>query len=167
MTSECTLRPATPADAPRVADLLIDTRAAFMPYAPSAHPEAEVREWVASGLLPDGGVVVAEIDGRVVAVMATGLADADSWIQQMAVDPSLVGRGIGSQLLGHALRSLPPPIRLYTFQANTGARRFYERHGFVAIEFGDGQGNEERCPDVLYEFRPSGRVTPSRQENRP
>ena len=159
MSQEPVLRPAVPADAPRVADLLIDTRRAFMPYAPLAHPEPEVRQWVADRLLPAGGVMVAEIDGRVVAVMAlqaaeaADAAEAVSWIQQMAVDPPLVGRGIGSRLLAHALRSLPPPIRLYTFQDNTGARRFYERHGFVAIGFGDGQDNEERCPDVLYEFR--------------
>jgi hypothetical protein len=51
------------------------------------------------------------------------------------------------------MNTLAPPIRLYTFQANAGARRFYERHGFVPIEFTDGQANEERCPDVLYELR--------------
>lgn len=150
--AKVTLRPGTAADAPRVASLLIDTRAAFMPYAPSAHPEEELREWARSRLLPSGGVVVAEIDGTVVAAMHTELADAASWITQMAVDPALVGHGIGSVLLAHALRTLPPPIRLYTFQANARARRFYERHGFSAIEFTDGQSNEERCPDVLYDF---------------
>ncbi|MGE3511045.1 MAG: histone acetyltransferase, partial [Vicinamibacterales bacterium] len=31
-------------------------------------------------------------------------------------------------------------------------RVFYERHGFVAVAFGDGSGNEERCPDILYEW---------------
>ncbi len=50
------------------------------------------------------------------------------------------------------MRTMSLPIRLYTFQANLGARRFYSRHGFVAIEFGDGRANEERCPDVLYEL---------------
>lgn len=147
------LRPATAADASRVARLLIDTRSAFMPYAPSAHSEAEVREWVASTLVPAGGVTVAEVDGRVMGAMATERQGTVSWITHMAVDPSLVGRGIGSLLLAHAMHKLAPPIRLYTFQANAGARRFYERHGFTAIEFTDGRANEERCPDVLYEIR--------------
>jgi hypothetical protein len=31
------------------------------------------------------------------------------------------------------------------------ARRFYERHVFKAVQFSDGQSNEEKCPDVLYE----------------
>jgi ribosomal protein S18 acetylase RimI-like enzyme len=51
------------------------------------------------------------------------------------------------------LARLPRPVRLYTFAANTGARRFYERYGFVAIAYGDGSHNEERTPDVLYELR--------------
>jgi GNAT superfamily N-acetyltransferase len=146
------LRAATIDDATRIADLLIDTRKAFMPYAPSAHTEAEVRAWVASELVPTGGVVVAEVDGTVVGAMAVATAAGVSWINQMAVQPALVGRGLGTHLLAHAVGSLEPPIRLWTFQQNTGARRFYERNGFVAIEFTDGQGNEERCPDVLYEF---------------
>jgi len=151
-----TLRPATSADALRVASLLIDTRAAFMPYAPSAHPDEELRAWVASHLVPSGGVTVAEVHGKVVGAMATGQVGGASWVTQMAVDPALVGQGIGSLLLAHAMRTLAPPVRLYTFQANSGARRFYERHGFAAIEFTDGRSNEERCPDVLYELRPTG-----------
>ena len=31
-------------------------------------------------------------------------------------------------------------------------------HGFVPIAFGDGSGNEERQPDVLYRWRPEGGV---------
>jgi len=153
------LRPATPADAPRVATLLIETRRAFMPYAPSAHPEPEVREWVANVLVPSGGVIVAEVHGQVVGVMATAHSEQGSWVNQMAVEPALVNQGIGAVLLAHAVNTLAPPIRLYTFQANAGARRFYERHGFLPVELTDGQANEERCPDVLYELkqqRPGG-----------
>ena len=150
-----TLRAATAADAPRIASLLIDTRSAFMPYAPSAHPEEELREWVASCLVPSGGVTVAELQGQVVAAMATEQSGAFSWVTQMAVDPALVGQGIGSLLLAQAMRTLALPIRLYTFQANAAARRFYERHGFQPIQFTDGRANEERCPDVLYELKAS------------
>lgn len=123
-----------------------------MPYAPSAHPESDLREWVAGVLVPSGGVMVAEVDRQAAGVMATAHAEQVSWINQMAVDPMLVNNGIGTLLLSHAIRTLPLPIRLYTFQANAGARRFYERHGFAPIEFTSGQANEERCPDVLYEL---------------
>lgn len=147
------LRRAGAEDAERVADILIGTRSAFMPYAPSAHPDEDVRTWVASKLLPSGGVWVAEINRRVVGAMATTTGPVDSLITQMAVEPSLVGQSIGTQLLVHAVQVLTPPIRLWTFQENLGARRFYERHGFVAIQFTDGRGNEEGCPDVQYELR--------------
>ena len=147
-----TLRPAAAADSLQVAALLIETRAEFMPYAPSAHTDSEIRTWVASYLIPTGGVIVAEADGKVVGAVATELNGQVSWITQMAVAPTLTDQGIGSRLLAAAMRSLANPVRLYTFQANAGARRFYERHGFCAIEFTDGQDNEERCPDVLYEF---------------
>jgi len=46
---------------------------------------------------------------------------------------------------------LGSPIRLYTFQANGGARRFYERHGFQPVAFSGGRDNEECCPDILFE----------------
>ncbi len=150
---KATLRPATAADAARVAEIFIATRTRFMPYAPAAHSDAEIREWVATELVPEGGVTVAVRVTQVMAAMATRVSEGLSWILQLHVDPAFVGQGMGTQLLADALRTLPRPIRLYTFQPNTGARRFYERHGFVAIEFTDGQGNEERCPGVLYEWR--------------
>ena len=149
------LRTATEADATAVATILIRTRAEFMPYAPAVHSEAEIREWVRTQLIPCGGVVVAVQAEAVLGVTAMANADSGSWINQMAVTPECVGRGIGSMLLAWALEHLTSPVRLYTFQANAGARRFYERHGFVVVELTDGLGNEERCPDVLYEHRPS------------
>lgn len=152
------LRAAAPTDHARVADILIQSRAAFMPYAPSAHADSAVREWVRAELLPAGGVTVATVDGGVVGVLVLAQDDDHRWIRQMMVHPSFVGHGIGSRLLEHALATLPPPVRLYSFQANAGARRFYERHGFEAIALSEGEANEERCPDVLYERRFAGAV---------
>jgi GNAT superfamily N-acetyltransferase len=148
-----TLRPAVSADAAAIAQILIDVRSAFMPYAPLVHSMEEVHSWVAGVLVPSGGTVIAESSSKLVGVLATARAPSCSWINQMAVHPGHVGCGIGSVLLDNAFRFLPLPIRLYTFQANTGARRFYERHGFRAIQLTDGHANEECCADVLYEFR--------------
>ena len=147
------IRSATTDDAARVAELLIDTRQQFMPYAPSPHSAASIHAWVAAVLVPSGAVVLAQIDGRVLGMMANNVDEAHSWITQMAVDPKNVGTGIGSALLAHALATLRRPVRLYTFAQNSGARRFYERAGFTAIAFSSGQTNEEQCPDVLYELR--------------
>ena len=123
-----------------------------MPFAPSAHPPHEVRQWVAEHLVPGRRVHVAEVDGQVVAAMALSEDGAPSWIEQMYVLPGFNGRGIGSQLLRLAHETLGRPIRLYTFLPNAGARRFYERHGYRVIECTDGRSNEERCPDVLFEL---------------
>jgi GNAT superfamily N-acetyltransferase len=153
LKADLVLRPATSHDALAVAEVLIRSRADHLPFAPSAHPPDDVRAWVATRLVPTGGVTVAEHHGEIVGVLATSHLDGVSWIDQMYVRPGWVGQGVGARLLEHGHRQLLRPIRLYTFQANAGARRFYERHGYRAIEFTDGQANEERCPDVLYELR--------------
>lgn len=145
------LRRAKPQDAERIAEILIDARREFMPFAPSAHSDAEVRQWTRDVLLPTHQVTVATEDDRVVGVLACSCRGEHRWIDQLTLDPTVVGRGIGSRLLAHALETMPLPIRLYTFQPNVLARRFYERHGFLAIEFTDGKSNEEGVPDVLYE----------------
>ena len=146
------LRPAIDEDALDVASVLIASRETYLPFAPMAHTGTEVRAWVREVLLPAGNVTVACEGARVVGVLATSREDDAAWIEQLYLMPGWTGRGIGAQLLAHALASLPRPVRLYTFQANEGARAFYERHGFEAIAFSDGAGNEERCPDVLYEL---------------
>jgi GNAT superfamily N-acetyltransferase len=75
-------------------------------------------------------------------------------LHDLYIDPPRIAQGIGSALLDHAKQRRPDGFTLWCFQANDRARRFYEQHGCVAIEFTDGAGNEEKTPDVLYEWRP-------------
>lgn len=100
------------------------------------------------------------------AVLATSHDGAVSWIDQLYVLPGYVLQGIGTRLLASAHAELPPPIRLYTFQLNALARRFYERRGYEACEFTDGSSNEEKCPNALYEFRPNTAARPVGQRRR-
>lgn len=86
-------------------------------------------------------------DDRLIGVIAF----RDGFIEQLYVLPGFQGRGAGGALLSVATRG-QDRVRLWTFQKNAGARRFYERKGFVAIELTDGARNEEREPDVLYEW---------------
>jgi RimJ/RimL family protein N-acetyltransferase len=152
------LRPADPhsaADADAAADVLLASRRQLMPYVPAVHADDDVRRWVRQTLLPTGGVTLA-VDthgpqaGAVHGLLALHRADGLSWIDQLYVHPRALARGVGGALLQHALAALPRPWRLYCFAANAHARGFYERHGFVALAHGDGSGNEEGCPDVLY-----------------
>lgn len=144
------IRIATIDDAPSVATVLIESRKAFQPFAPSVHPEVDVRRWVREELMPMCRVHVAQVGQLVCGVIACSRPPDDSWIRQLFVLPGWTGRGIGTLLLHQAHAALQPPIRLYTFQQNVGARRFYERHGYVPVAFSDGRDNEEQCPDVLY-----------------
>lgn len=146
------LRKARHEDAPAVAEVLLSSRRTFLPYAPFAHTEPEVRAWVRDALIPSNMVTLACEKDAVVGVLAVERHEDAGWIDQLYVLPDHVGRGIGAQLLGCALAELTRPVRLYTFEANARARSFYERHGFKAVAFGDGSANEEGCPDVLYEL---------------
>jgi ribosomal protein S18 acetylase RimI-like enzyme len=150
------LREAFDKDAPAVAEVLIASRQRFIPYAPMAHSPSEVVTWVRSLLIPSRGVTVAFAPEAVVGVVATSQAEGVAWIDQLYVLPGFVGKGVGSLLLRHGLANLPRPVRLYTFQANVGAQRFFERHGFRAMALSDGSTNEEKCPDVLFELAAGG-----------
>ena len=145
------LRAAILADAPAIADVYLASRTTFLAYAPLAHSDADIRVWIETKLIPDASVTVAEHGGEVVGFVATAVEGPLLWLDQLYVRPDSVGLGLGSKLLEHALAGVTQPVRLYTFQANAGARRLYERHGFKAVQFTNGQSNEEKCPDVLYE----------------
>jgi GNAT superfamily N-acetyltransferase len=67
------------------------------------------------------------------------------------VHPDNLRSGAGTQLLA-AAKAGRDILELWCFQANTPARRFYERHGFRAVRFTDGARNEEKMPDVRYRW---------------
>ena len=146
----CTIRPARAEDAADVAALFLATRKACMPYAAMAHEDDGVRHWVRKVLVPAGGVSVLSDREQALGFVASSLQNGEAWIDQLYVQSGLLRRGTGSRLLLHALKQLPRPVHLHCFQANVGARAFYERHGFQAVAFSDGAANEERCPDVRY-----------------
>ena len=140
-------------DADSVADVYLRSRKELVACAPLAHSDEAVRDWIRRRLIPEGRTTVAAVDSLVVGFLAVSRAHDSSWIEQLYLLPAWVGRGIGTQLLELARSQLPPPIRLYTFQCNERARRFYERHGFKVMSVSDGSRNEEKCPDILYEWR--------------
>ena len=80
------------------------------------------------------------------------IAFREGWIDQFYVLPARQGRGVGEALLNVA-KTAYPELRLWTFQRNAPARRFYENRGFIALEKGDGSGNKEREPDILYRWQ--------------
>jgi len=143
------VRRAASEDAPAVAELFLDSFHATYEF-PLAHTDDEVRGWVRDHLIPDSEAWVAIDDERVVALLVV----APGWIEQLYVEPTRLGVGIGSRLVDLAKTRSPDGLTLWTFQVNARARRFYERHGFVVVELTDGSGNEERQPDVRYAWKP-------------
>jgi GNAT superfamily N-acetyltransferase len=81
---------------------------------------------------------------------------AGATLTHLYVHPDAIGTGIGHALFEHATRVRPTGFDLWVFQQNARARRFYEAHGCRAVEFTDGAGNEERTPDVRYEWLAGG-----------
>ncbi len=80
------------------------------------------------------------------------IAFRDGWIDQLYVRPHRQGYGVGGALLAIAKAANPAGLRLWTFARNEHARRFYMKHGFIAIDETDGSGNDEREPDILYRW---------------
>lgn len=83
-------------------------------------------------------------------------------MDHLYIHPDHQGRGLGRTLLKVAQES-EFEIRLWTFQCNARAHRFYERNGFTRELETDGANNEERQPDVLYFWRkaaPGAAVAP-------
>jgi GNAT superfamily N-acetyltransferase len=142
------LRPALPADAPQIAALFIASRRDALPYLPELHTDEDVRRWIPETVLRTSVVWVAELDDVVVGFVAL----RGDHVDHLYVLPGYYRQGIGGRLLAKAKALSPTRLRLFTFQRNERARTFYEARGFVAASLSDGSANEEREPDVLYEW---------------
>lgn len=138
------LRPATGSDAAAIARLMRAALGSFS-WMPVIHTPADDLIFIRDVVLPRQQVTVADAGENIAGFIAV----SGDWVEQLYLDPVWTGQGIGSRLLMQATASLRI-VKLHCFQANTGARRFYERHGFRAEAFGDGTGNEEGLPDILY-----------------
>lgn len=116
------------------------------------HTDESIHQWIRNVLLSEEQVIVAEDKGIIIGMMSLTKDEGIGRVRQLYILPNAVGHGIGTLMINMAKSILGSPIRLYTFQENIGAKRFYEQHGFQAIGFDDGSGNEENCPAVLYEW---------------
>ena len=125
-----------------------------MPSLPELHTPDDDLRFLREIVVPGAEVWVAEDDGEVVGFTAFGTRDGVDFMEHLYVAPERQARGIGTRLMNRAKARRPEGFRLWVFQANAGARRFYERHGLRLVELTDGAGNEEQEPDALYEWAP-------------
>lgn len=127
-----------------VADLWVDLAASQRAY--DSHirgPENRetIREAMARHAVTDG-LRVARLDGETVGFVMFGLERGEyeqdltrGVVRNIYVEPAARNRGLGSELLSTAERELrdagAEAITLDVMAENEGARRFYERHGYV------------------------------------
>jgi GNAT superfamily N-acetyltransferase len=147
MATRFTCRRATIADADALAAVL-SSSFRLLTFLPMLHTVAEDRRFIEDVVLKQCEVTVAESAGRIVSFLAR---DGEE-IRLLYTHPEFIGAGVGSLLLAGAKASASA-LELWCFQANAAARRFYERHGFRAVRFTDGQDNEEKMPDVRYRWQ--------------
>ncbi len=133
------LRPAVAADAAALAAIQVAARTSA--DIPNLHDEDDVRAFHGR-LIAGRTVMVAEWDGVPVGYAAIH----DGWLEHLWIQPGYHRRGIGRALLAWARKS--GDLELYVFTHNAGAIAFYRAHGAVQTAESDGQGNEERLPDL-------------------
>ncbi|MEU3335943.1 GNAT family N-acetyltransferase [Streptomyces sp. NPDC006668] len=152
LDAEVVLRRAAAPDARAAADVWLSSFAAALPTVVSPRSADEVRGYFRDVVVPFRETWVADAGGGhgIVGVMVL----ADDELSQLYLAPDWRGRGLGDRFVSLAKERSPLGLTLWTFQVNRPAHRFYERHGFVAVEYTDGGGNEEREPDVRYLWRP-------------
>ncbi|HYM00486.1 MAG TPA: GNAT family N-acetyltransferase [Blastocatellia bacterium] len=141
---------ATVADGAACAGILREAREHSLPYLPVLHTEQEDVQFLTDRVFGTDTVLVA-VDAETRRIVGF-IAFAEGWVDHLYVMPEVHRRGIGARLLDRAKLN-QATLKLWTFQRNVGAIRFYERHGFSVLRYTDGAGNEEKEPDVLLEWR--------------
>lgn len=143
------IRPVRTGEADTIADVYI---ASFrgLTFLPRLHTDNEIRTWITTEMVPGHEVWIAEVEGRLAGIAAL----SGDLLGHLYVHPDEQDRGVGKALLDVVKRERPGGFRLWVFQRNEGARRFYERHNCRLVELTDGRRNMEREPDALYEWVP-------------
>ncbi|MDO8837645.1 MAG: GNAT family N-acetyltransferase [Parvibaculum sp.] len=140
------IRRADDDDWQEVARVFIAARAG-MAYLPKLHSDADTRLFIHRVVRRSAVWLAVRGDALL------GFAALEpGWLHHLYVDPAAQNAGAGSALLEKAKAELPGGFSLWTFQANLGARRFYERHGLKETRRTNGADNEEGLPDILYEW---------------
>ncbi|MFD5149291.1 GNAT family N-acetyltransferase [Streptomyces sp. NPDC058401] len=133
-----------------MADMWLRSFRTALPTVRLAHGDDEVRDWFSFVVVPQYEAWIADADG----VVAGLLVLEGEELEQLYLDPSWRGKGLGDRFVALAKQQRPAGLGLWTFQVNGPAQRFYERHGFAAVERTEGLRNEEQEPDVRYVWQP-------------
>jgi ribosomal protein S18 acetylase RimI-like enzyme len=96
------------------------------------HSLSEQREYFLAQVLPHHRVTLAVRESQLVGFVAA----SEGSVSQLHVQVGLHRQGIGSSLLALSKARSAGSLWLYAFTQNLRACRFYEKHGFIAVERG-------------------------------
>ncbi|MEM9854624.1 MAG: GNAT family N-acetyltransferase [Pseudomonadota bacterium] len=136
------LRAAGPEDAAACVTILRDW-INETPWMPMLHSRDSMDAFW-RGRLEECSAWVAEAQGEVCGFVVRDGA----YITALYVASGIRGTGLGTRLLELAASSGEPETRLWVFEANESALRFYLRAGFRELSRTQGD-NEEGLPDIL------------------
>ena len=129
-------------------------------FAPE-HPfvVAEVARW-ARAIDAGRAEVAVGHDGQLLGFMTLDIVDGAPYLDQLAVHPRAMRRGIGSALLQRAFAWCGnQALWLTTYAHLPWNQPYYERHGFIAVA-------EERCGPQMRQILASQRATLPAPEQR-
>jgi ribosomal protein S18 acetylase RimI-like enzyme len=129
------LRPATAADVPRLSELV---RLAYTHYVERlGEPPRPMTDDYAE-VVRTHDAIVAERAGEIVGLVVLGIDDEGFFIDNVAVDPSQQGTGIGKALLEHAETAARDAgfdsIYLYTHERMVENLALYSRIGYLEYD---------------------------------
>ena len=153
MVADLRIRPYDPADLDAVVALWYRSWTTSLPGLRHPHPVGEWHRRFREEISRQQAVWVAELDGRLAGFLA--MFEHTGYVDQLYVEPRLQGRGVGTALLAQARQASPSGLTLHALQANTTARAFYLRHGFVEGPSGTNRVNGQ--PNVEYRWTPANR----------
>ena len=114
----------------------------------TALPPAPIE--VIRALLAGNDAWIAETNGVPAGFAIAGQAAGQYWLRELAVDPVLGRRGIGTAILATVLENVRSTdhaaVFLSTFREVPFNRPFYERHGFAVVE------PESAAPELRRQF---------------
>ena len=96
-------------------------------YLDDSPSEQQFRTYFDEVITPLHRVWVASANDQIIGFISASGAE----IRNLFVIPTHQRRGVGTELLHTSLRAMPQARRVSTIAANTAARRFYEKNGFL------------------------------------
>jgi ribosomal protein S18 acetylase RimI-like enzyme len=125
--SNWVLRPATNVDYVSIAEIWYASASLPGVGPPEMPTQEELRQRVNTEMAAGWEVTIADRTGDVVGFAA--IKRRDAVLDQLFVQPGLIGGGLGRALLKHCMQAMPEGFTLHTASSNNRARIFYEKAG--------------------------------------